>query len=83
MTVNVAEGATLPYLGYVEVKVKVDFLTRGGIICPIVGYIPRLIIIEKLPVKVGTNTIRIYKTCMSGSHVNSVRKGMELNISLY
>ena len=57
LTVNVAGGATLPYLGYVEVKIKVNFISSEDI------FVPLLVVNateynKNVPVVVGTNIIK-------------------------
>lgn len=77
MTVNVAGGATLPYLGYVEVKIKVNFISSEDI------FVPLLVVNateynKNVPVVVGTNIIKIYQAYMSKGHGKGVPKEWNL-----
>lgn len=77
LTVNVAGGATLPYLGYVEVKIKVNFISSEDI------FVPLLVVNateynKNVPVVVGTNIIKIYQAYMSKGHGKGVPKEWNL-----
>ncbi|CAC5391273.1 unnamed protein product [Mytilus coruscus] len=58
LSVSVAGGSKLPYIGYVEVKVQIPFLQGEPFYVPML-VVPRFDYTEKVPVIVGTNILRV------------------------
>lgn len=78
LTINVAGGATLPYQGYVEVKVKVNFMSKEEI------YVPLLVVSpteynKNVPIVVGTNIIKLFHIFASEGDSRDIPK--EWNIA--
>ncbi|CAC5368016.1 unnamed protein product [Mytilus coruscus] len=73
LSISVAGGTTLPYLGYIEAKIKVDFVEQDFMI-------PLLVVSltdynKNVPIIVGTNVIRLLETCsMVGSQQTNIEK---------
>ena len=77
LSVNVAGGTTLPYLGYVEVRVKVDFIDFDELSVPLLVVSPTEYS-KEVPVIVGTNLIRMYNMCKSDGQVRKVPNEWQL-----
>ncbi|CAG2226862.1 unnamed protein product [Mytilus edulis] len=58
LSVSVAGGSKLPYIGYVEVEVQIPFLPGESFYVPML-VVPRSDYTNKVPVIVGTNILRL------------------------
>ncbi|CAG2254190.1 unnamed protein product [Mytilus edulis] len=73
LSISVAGGTTLPYLGYIEASIKVDFVEQDFMI-------PLLVVSltdynKNVPVIIGTNVIRLLDSCsMVGRQQTNIDK---------
>ena len=67
LSVKVAEGSPLPYLGYVEVSISVTFQSDNMMVLLLV--VPETDYNKSVPVVIGTNILRPIKSSVSDSHV--------------
>ena len=67
LSVKVAEGSLLPYLGYVEVSIYVTFQSDNMMVLLLV--VPETDYNKSVPVVIGTNILRPIKSSVSDSHV--------------
>jgi hypothetical protein len=67
LSVKVAEGSPLPYLGYVEVCISVTFQSDNMMVLLLV--VPETDYNKSVPVVIGTNILRPIKSSVSDSHV--------------
>jgi hypothetical protein len=67
LSVKVAEGSPLPYLGYVEVSIYFTFQSDNMMVLLLV--VPETDYNKSVPVVIGTNILRPIKSSVSDSHV--------------
>jgi hypothetical protein len=67
LSVKVAEGSPLPYLGYVEVSISVTFQSDNMMVILLV--VPETDYNKYVSVVIGTNILRSIKSSVSDSHV--------------